>query len=165
MGGGMNIYLKINKNKILWAGTLGIIILTLVAGCSGKYGSYRLDPGVQQSFESNQVPADYKYYYYGLGNETIAIFGVEPKYEMNSRMWKEAAPDTSEFKEITRWIWEDYGYYKFGADILDPNGNKVGVLYTAINGTTIKFHGDNQISVIPSTPFLWGPDGGGVRAR
>ena len=166
MRGEMDI-LKINNNKILRATTLGIIILTLVAGCSAKYGSYRRDPGVQQSFESNQVPADYKYYYYGLGNETIAIFGVEPKYEMNSRMWKEATPDTSEFQEMTRWIWEDYGYYKFGADILDPNGNKVGVLYTAINGTTIKFHGDNQISVIPNTPFLWGPEdgNGGVRAR
>jgi len=165
MRGDMDI-LKINNNKILWAGALGIIILTLVAGCSAKYGSYKRDPGVQQSFESNQVPAEYKYYYYPLGNETIVIFGVETKYEMNSKMWKEATPDTSEFKEITRWIWEDYGYYKFGADILDPNGNKVGVLYTAINETTIKFHGDNQISVIPSTPFLWGPDAnGGVRAR
>ena len=60
----MNI-LKINNNKILWAGALGIIILSLVAGCSAKYGSYKRDPGVQQSFESDQVPADYQYYYYG----------------------------------------------------------------------------------------------------
>ena len=54
--------LKINNNKILWAGALGIIILTLVAGCSAKYGSYRRDPGVQQSFESGQVPA-YNHYF------------------------------------------------------------------------------------------------------
>ncbi len=162
----MNIYLKIKKNKILWTGTLGIIILALVAGCSGKYGSYKRDTEVQLAFESNQVPADYKYYYYGLGNETIAIFGIEPKYEMNSRMWKEATPDTSEFKEITRWVWEDYGYYKFGADILDPDGNKVGILYTAIDETIVKFGDDNQISVMPNTPFLRGPDGrGGMRAR
>jgi hypothetical protein len=165
MRGDMDI-LKINNNKILWAGTWGIIILSLFAGCSGKFGSYKRDAVVKQAFESNQVPAEYKYFYYGFDTRPYAIFGVETKYEMDSRMWKEATPDTSEFQEMTRWIWEDYGYYKFGADILDPNGNKVGVLYTAINETTIKFHGDNQISVIPSTPFLGGPDAnGGVRAR
>jgi len=158
--------LKINNNKILWAGTWGIIILSLFVGCSGKFGSYKRDAVVKQAFESNQVPAEYKYFYYGFDTRPYAIFGVETKYEIDSRMWKEATPDTSEFQEMTRWIWEDYGYYKFGADILDPNGNKVGVLYTAINETTIKFHGDNQISIIPGTPFLWGPDGrGGVRAR
>ena len=80
-------------------------------------------------------------------------------------MWKEVSADTPEFKEMTRWVWEDYGYYKFGADILDPDGNKVGVLYTAIYETTVKFGDDNQISVIPGTPFLMGPDGSGeVRA-
>ena len=152
----MNI-LKINKNKILWVGTLGIIVLTLVAGCSGKYGSYKRDTGVMQAFESNQVPADYKYFYYGFDTRPYVIFGVEPKYEMNSRMWMEVSADTSEFKQMTRWTWEDYGYHKFGADILDPNGNKVGVLYTAIRGITLKFGENNQISVIPSTPFLWGP--------
>jgi len=158
MRGNMNT-VKTHKNKALWVSILGILILTLIVGCSGKYGSYKRDVAVKQAFESNQVPAEYKYFYYGFDTRPYSIFGVEPKYEMNSRMWKEATPDTSEFKEMTRWIWEDYGYYKFGADILDPNGNKVGVLYTAINETTIKFHGDNQISVIPNSPFLWGPDG------
>ena len=69
---------------------------------------------------------------------------------------------------MIRWVWEDYGYYKFGADILDPNGVKVGIMYTAINDTAVKFVGENEIVVIPGTPFLWGPDsgrGGGIRVR
>ena len=144
-----------------------IITLTLIAGCTANYGSLKLDTQVQQAFESNQVPMNYKYYYYG-DSEPYVIFGIEPKYEMDSRMWRDVSPDTAEFKEMTRWIWEDYGYIKFGADILDPKGVKVGIMYTAIRETSVKFVGDNQIVVIPHTPFLWGPEagrGGGVRAR
>jgi hypothetical protein len=135
-----------------------IITLTLIAGCSANYGSLKRDAEVQQAFESNQVPMDYKYYYYA-DSEPYVIFGIEPKYEMDSRMWRDVSPDTAEFKEMTRWIWEDYGYIKFGADILDPNGVKVGIMYTAIRETSVKFVGDNRIVVIPNTPFLWGPDG------
>ena len=144
-----------------------LIILMLIAGCTAKYGSLKRDAEVQQAFESNQVPMDYKYYYYG-DSEPYVIFGIEPKYEMDSHMWRDVAADTAEFKEMTRWIWEDYGYYKFGADILDPNGMKVGIMYTAIRETSVKFVGDNQIVVMPNKPFLWGPDSGrgsGIRAR
>ena len=142
-----------------------IITLTLIAGCAANYGSLNQDAEVQQAFETNQVPMNYKYYYYG-DSEPYVIFGIEPKYEMGSNMWRDVSPDTAEFKEMTRWIWEDYGYYKFGADILDPNGVKVGIMYTAIRATSVKFVGENQIMVMPNTPFLWGPDtggGGGIR--
>ena len=76
--------------------------------------------------------------------------------------------EPEEFKEMVRWIWEDYGYTKFGADVLDPNGTKVGIMYTAIRETSVKFVGDSQIVVMPHTPYLWGPDAGrgsGTRAR
>ena len=149
---------------------LGIVIiaLTLTAGCTANFGSLKQDAQVRQAFEANQVPMDYKYYYYA-DSEPYVIFGIEPKYEMDSRMWRDISPDTEEFKEMTRWIWEDYGYHKFGADILDPNGVKVGIMYTAIRETSVKFVGENQIVVMPHTPFLWGPSaglgGGGIRVQ
>lgn len=144
-----------------------LTITLLVAGCSGQYGSLRRDGAVQAAFEANQVPMDYKYFYYG-DSEPYVIFGIEPKYEMNSRMWRAVSPNTAEFKHMTRFLWEDYNYYKIGADILDPRGAKVGIMYTAIRETTVKFVGNNQIEVMPNTPFLWGPEagsGGGVRSR
>jgi hypothetical protein len=137
---------------------LGLYVLALIAGCTGTYGSLKQDAEVQQAFESNLVPQEYKYYYYGFDTRPYVIFGIEPKYEMNSNMWREVMPDTAEFQEMIRWIWEDYGYYKFGADILDPQGKKVGVLYSAIHETSVKFVNDNRIMVMPNTPFLWGPE-------
>jgi len=163
MRGDMNI-LNISKNRIPRVSTVVILILILSTGCAGQYGSYRRDAAVQQSFESHQVPADYKYFYYGLENEPIVIFGIEKKYEMNSNMWREVSADATEFRDLITWVWADYGYDIFGADILDPGGNKVGVLYTAVRETVIKFGPDNRITVMTNTPFLWGPTAdGGVR--
>lgn len=152
-----NKYTLIEK---LFLTSLGMVISALLFSCSARYGSLQLDTQVQEEFESNSVPKEYKYYYYGFSTAPYVIFGIEPKFVVNSKMWREAAPDTEEFKEMIRWIWEDYGYLKFGADILDPNGAKVGILYSAINQTSIKFVDDNQIVVMPNSPFLWGPDAG-----
>ena len=149
---------------------LGIlmIIFTLTAtGCSSKYGQLKHNVEVQNAFESNQVPADYKYFHYS-DSEPYVILGLDPSYYMKTVMWRDVSADTEEFKEMVRWIWEDYGYYKFGADILDPEGTKVGIMYTAIRETSVKFVGDSQIVVMPHTPFLWGPEAGrgsGTRAR
>jgi hypothetical protein len=166
----MNNIRKTYKNRQLWYFFLllvGIFVPALIAGCTaGTYGSLQRDAGVQQAFESNQVPMDYKYYYYG-DSEPYVIFGIEPKYDMKSNVWRDATPDTDDFKEMVRWIWEDYGYYKFGANILDPEGKKVGVFYSAIRETSVKFIDGNRIMVMPSTPFLWGPtaNGSGIRVR
>ncbi len=144
-----------------------LTVILLAVGCSSKYGRLRHDVEVQSAFETNRVPRDYQYYYYG-DSEPYVIFGIEPKYEMNSRLWRDVSPDTEEFREMIRFLWEDYNYYKFGADILDPSGEKVGIMYTAIWETTVKFGADNQVEVMPNKPFLWGPEagsGGGVRLR
>ena len=156
---------NIIRLRFFFPSMMGIFVLALIAGCAGTYGSLKRDAGVQQAFESNQVPKGYKYYYYGFDTRPYVIFGIEPKYEMNSNMWREVMPDTAEFKEMTRWIWEDYNYYKFGADILDPQGKKVGVFYSAIRETSVKFANDNQIKVMPNTPFLWGPGDRSSRIR
>ena len=157
----------LNKFNIFKLFLIVLTIALLAAGCSSKYGHLQRDAEVQTAFETNQVPTDYRYYYYG-DSEPYDIFGVEPKYEMNSKMWRDVSPDTEDFKYMTRFLWEDYGYYKFGADILDPGGVKVGIMYTAIRETTVKFVGNNQIVVMPNTPFMWGPGdgaGGGVKTR
>ncbi|MDX2501212.1 MAG: hypothetical protein QNL14_12000 [Deltaproteobacteria bacterium] len=147
--------------KYFSIGFLGIVILVLLSGCSARYGSYRLDEEVKQAFETHQLPADYQYYYYGHSNEPIVIFGIETKYEMHSVMWKNVSADTQEFRELTRWVWEDYEYYKFGAEILNPDGEKIGIIYTSVHETVFKFGANNRITVIPHTPFLWGPEGEG----
>ena len=152
---------------ILRLGILMLIFTLTATGCSSKYGQLKRNAGVQHAFESNQVPSDYQYFHFS-DSEPYVILGLEPRYYMKTTMWRDVSADTEEFKEMVRWIWEDYGYTKFGADVLDPNGTKVGIMYTAIRETSVKFVGDNQIVVMPHTPFLWGPEAGsgsGARSR
>ncbi len=157
------------KNRRAWGLYLfmaALLVPMFLGGCTGSYGTLKWDTGVQQAFESNQVPSDYTYYYYGFDTRPYVVFGIQPQYEMKSRMWREVAPNTAEFKEMIRWVWEDYGYRRFGADILNPQGQKVGILYSSINDTSVKFVDANRVMVIPNTPFLWGPDAdiGGARS-
>ncbi len=141
-----------------------IAVAFMFSGCSGMYGSYKRDNVIYQAFQSDQVNRNYTYYYNGVGNQIYAIIGIEPKYQIHSKFWREVKPDTEEFKKLTGRIWEDYGYKTYGADVLDPAGNKIGIVYTSIYEVAVKFLGDNQIEVLLGTPYLWGPgDGGGIK--
>ena len=132
-----------------------ILLLNLISGCMGSYGRYSMDPEVFEEFNNNQVPRDYRYYYYHSGSEPIAVIGVEKKYDAGSRMWREVDPDTQKFKDMVHWIWEDYGYSRFAARIIDPSGKQVGIMFTSIQEVAIKFTDDNRIVIMPHTPFLW----------
>ncbi len=135
----------------------GCLLLVLLAGCMANYGRINRNAEVYQAFENNQVPTDYRYYYYGFDTRPYVVIGVEPKYDASSRMWREIEPNTDQFKSMVNWIWADYGYSPFGARILDPTGNQVGILLSSIREISIKFSDDNHISVMPNMPFLWGP--------
>lgn len=138
-----------------------VILFIGFTGCMGKYGKFMRDQEVYNAFENNKVSSEYKYFSNYQHNVTYAILGIDPKYKFESKMWREVEPDTEDFKKLVSRIWEDYGFYKYGANVYDPNGNKVGTWYSAVFGKTIKFLGDNQIEVMMDTPFLWGPESGG----
>ena len=145
---------KLLTGRLLQAGVC-ILLLTLIGGCLGSYGNYNRDSEVFEAFNTDQVPMDYRYYYYHSGSHPIAVVGVDKKYDAGSRMWREVDPKTDKFKDLIYWIWEDIGYYHFAARINDPSGQEVGIMYTSIREVAIKFTDDNRIVIMPHTPFLW----------
>ena len=148
---------RIRSSKLIRQIGICLLIGSLIAGCAGNYGRYKRDAEVLQSFKDNQVPSDYRYYYFGYDTSPYAVIGVEKKYDAGSNLWRDVEPNSEKFNKMIRWMWGDYGYSPFAARILDPSGNPVGVLYTSIQEVAIKFSGDNRIVVMPHTPFLWGP--------
>jgi|GEM_PF-688242 len=132
-----------------------ILLLTLTGGCMGTYGNYNRDTDIFDAFNNNRVPPEYRYYYYHSGSFPIAVIGVEKKYDAGSRMWREVEPNTEEFSELIKWIWEDAGWYRYAARINDPSGQQAGIMYTSVRTVAIKFTDDNRIVVMPHTPFLW----------
>jgi hypothetical protein len=133
----------------------GLLAFVLAAGCAGSYGRFAFDENVTDAFKTYQVPPDLKFYYYGVNNRHYAIVGLDPKWELRSRIWRPIDPQTEEFKKAVRYIWEIEirpPYYPRGSNIFDNEGNKVGVYYSSLYAT-VKFGPDNQIQVMPDSGF------------
>ena len=166
----MDKLFKIKKNSMvlnILLGAILAIILTGLTGCLGSSGKVKRDPVLTQAIKSNQVPEGYNYYYYGDKDRPYAIAGIEPKYEVRSRLWREVDPNTDQFEKMIYWMWEDYGYKTYGAHILDPSGAKAGIWYSSIYYVAVRFTVDNGVVLMPDKPFLWGPSAGvgGLRSN
>ena len=133
--------------------TLGILTLTaMISGCFENYGRLKRNPEVTRAFEENRVQDDYRYYYYGRSNQPYVVVGIDPEYHMESYMWREVDHRTDVFKDMIYWIWTDITYYynpEYGADILDPGGEKVGLWYSPVWWAAIRFHENNRIEIMP----------------
>ena len=158
----------VNGAAKIFAWSFGLLTLVLFAGCAQNYGQIHWVAAVTDAFKSARVDPNYRYYYYGVGMQTYAIVGLEPKWQMNSKMWRQLQPDSQEFKVTASRIWSDTFYSPYrarGGDIMDPNGEKVGIYYSSLSYPTVKFEPENQVMVILDTPFMYGPgaDNGKLR--
>jgi len=131
----------------------GLLVFALAAGCTGSYGRVAFDDNVTDAFKAGQVSSDFKFYYYGVNNRHYAIVGLDPKWELQSRIWRQIDPQAEKFKEAVNHMWEIElypPYYARGSHIFDNEGNKAGVYYSSLY-VTVKFGSDNQIQVMPDT--------------
>jgi hypothetical protein len=156
----MKIYKIISTQKvILRVGliAISIFIMMAVSGCLQNYGRLNRSPEIKQAFESNQVPSEYEYFFFGNSNWPYAVMGLDPEYKLHSRIWRTVEPDTAEFRHMTRWVWADFHYYPYGANILDPQGRKIGIIYTSSWMATVKVDKDTKTVEVMPFIFLGGP--------
>lgn len=137
-----------------------LLLLTTLTGCFSDYGRVKRNSEITRAFQDNQVPTNYRYYYYGRTNMPYVIIGINPDYNLKSRIWREVKPDTAAFKEMTYWVWSDtYTYLKSprGADIVDPAGKKIGIWYSNAHWAAVKMLDDQgNIMIAPDTPWMLG---------
>ena len=148
------------KKRIFWKTSTLIVcllIVTVLTGCFSNYGRVKRNTEITQAFEANQVPPNYKYYYYGRNTMPYIIIGIDPSYNLKSRLWQEVQSDTKQFKKMTYWVWTDYYWSPdspLGAEILDPNGNKIGIWYSGVRWAAVKMKDDQgNIMIAPDTPW------------
>lgn len=133
--------------------------LTLFSGFAGcdNYGKLQRDPSLTKAFQNNQVDDGYIYYYLGRDNMPYAIAGIDPRYTLKSEFWQPVEPNTEKFKKMIYWIWTDHNYAPYGAYVMGPGGEKVGIFYSSIDRVVINFDKTNKtVSLIPDTPYLRG---------
>jgi hypothetical protein len=135
----------------------GILMIGLLAGCAanqqarGNYGTLKPSSEVNQIFQKYQVLPQYRYYITGSETKPQAIIGIDQNYTLDTRLWQ-AVPDlTSE--QLKEWVDQMLLFrpqlYTFGAYILGPNEQQVGIWYSPYNDTTVTMQADNQIEVVP----------------
>ena len=130
--------------------TISVIVMIFISGCLENYGRVRRSPDVQKMFETGQLPSEYNYHFYGLRSHPHAVMGLEPGWTLRSKIWRKVELSTEEFRYMTKWVWEDLGYYKYGAEILDPEFEKIGIIYTSSFMAAVKVDKDSKtVEVMP----------------
>ena len=147
------------KNTIVRIGLIVLIAFIAIplSGCLQNYGRLNRNAEIQQAFESNQVPPEYEYFFFGNPNWPYAVMGLDTDYNLRSRIWRTVEPDTDDFQHMTRFLWADYNYYPYGANILDPQGQKIGIIYTSSWMAAVKVDKESKTVEVMPYIFLGGP--------
>jgi hypothetical protein len=138
---------------------ISVLVVIFVWGCLENYGRLKRSTEVKTSFETGQLPSEYHYHFLGRRNQPYAIMGLEPDWTLRSKMWRSVELNTDEFKYMTKWVWVDIGYERtgpYGANILDPEFVKIGIIYTASWMATVKV--DSTTKTVEVMPYIWKGD-------
>jgi len=132
---------------------IGLGLLFLLCSCaSSNYGKLETSQEVTKIFDDYQILSDHLYYYSGMQGIPDAIVGIHSNYLLKSKMWQQV--DFSSF--LLRKLVERMGYVHMitprGAWILGPDGNRIGVWYSARYQTTVRVGQGNQVVIVPPPP-------------
>jgi hypothetical protein len=132
-------------------------LLLISIGCGANYGGIKRSDDIRQQFERGLLRYDLTYYVRVDGGFTIAVIGLAGNLVLESNLWQKTATDSDVFNTLVSRTWEDYGYTVYGAELTDPEGNRIGLIYTAVNLVSVKFIGENRIQILMDSPWTRGP--------
>jgi len=136
-------------HTLVVAGLFIMLFATLIAcATSKKYGKLTPEKSVQQAFHSYQILPDHKYYFRGVYSRPTVIAGINQNYTMNLKMWIPIDAESKDFKIlIDRVSFQGMGNQvePWGLIILDQEGNKVGVWYSALRAAAVEVNENRQI--------------------
>ena len=117
-----------------------------------KFGTLKRDAEITQIFETYQILPNHKYYISAWGNIPYAIIGIDKNYTLREGLWKEVdiTPQL-----LRSWVFQMepiYGYPPYGSNILDHEGNRLGVWYSSKQWTTVILEEKNGIAVFTPEP-------------
>ncbi len=144
--------------KRLLAGWMALGFLAFAAaGCAGsfkEYGRVDVSADVAKMFEERSLPADYHYFYTGSDTEPSAVIGIAPEYTLESKVWY---PVTITPEKLSVWMRNmtgglGKGTGVWGAALMGPAGEKVGIWYSPHATTSVRVSADKKVTVFPPQP-------------
>lgn len=144
------------RSKIL-AWCLLCLAVLAAAGCSTvNRGGLRNSREVGRAFETLHVYPDHRYWYYHLENSPYAVVGLAAPYRLEGKLWTEVDPESKTFEKVVGLVqnFPVRGAFTYGAYILDPQGQQIGVWYSSMNAG-IRVDPETQlVSISTGMPFI-----------
>ena len=140
------------RSTILYLVVAGAVATLLGCAPCEECGSLKRQNDITFFFMNNEIVPGYVYYYSGRDQWPSAVMAIEPGYTIKSEFWK---PVGLEGEELSEWlktttIWKESRQTRLnGAEILDPNGKRVGIFFSKFDNLVTKFEADNVIHVYP----------------
>jgi hypothetical protein len=130
----MNINNAYKTRRLMLISAFSLLTLLqvgLLSGCGGVYGKFVYDETVDDTFEQLSVLPDHRYYFSGGDSNPDVIIAIDNRYTLASKLWK---PIEMTEAQLKRWVHNPSRRsiiypYTYGRQILDDQGNRVGVWY------------------------------------
>ena len=143
---------------------LAAIAMTLMscAPCE-ECGTLKRQNDITVFFQNSEIVPGYRYYFSGTTQWPSAVMALDASYKIKSEFWK--AVDL-EGDELSTWLestvnWKGpYQTRRNGAEILDPDGKRVGIFFSKYDNLVTKFEGTTVQVYPPSYRAGGGMDSG-----
>jgi len=147
---------------------LFVFILSALSGCAttGREGSSIIPSReATEIWHSYEILPNYHYYYSGPNSQPKFIIGIDDTYQFTSKLWKPVDLTPEMLKNWFNYIRPRVGYSQdtYGAFIVGPNGERLGLWYSVRDWRTVgsaSLNENNQVSVTAPGQRL---PGGGSR--
>lgn len=120
--------------------------MTLIGACAGSYGKLVSTPVFLDQYKQQTLPSDLQYYYCGRSGLPYAVVGINDTYRFNDRVWFRIDTMDEVYKKIYNLSdLHPHARTMRTADILDPDGNRIGVWFSFYHHTPVRVDPDSRI--------------------
>ena len=144
---------SIGKKRLWPFAVVGLGLIGLLCSCTThNYGKLQSSYDITEMFEKAQILPDHVYFYSGLQGVPDAIVGIHPNYTLRAKTWQQI-----DFSHTTlkKWIYR-MNYVQLvtpqGARILGPEGDRLGVWFSAQRQTAVRLDKENRLVIAPPLP-------------
>ena len=127
---------KPSKGRLGWV----VVILSIfLIGCVGVSGKLKSNPTLLAQYKDKALSKTYNYYYCGRSSLPYAVVGIDNTYGFNDRLWFKIESEQAVYEKIRNLSdLEIDSFPMAGADILDGQGNKIGVWFSHYRHTPVR---------------------------
>lgn len=134
--------------RIMLIATGMAILLIASMASAGPAGRLKRNPEMTKAFSEGNPPADLRYYATGRASVPDAVIGLDPQWQQAAKFWREIGPDPQEVRKLVSSLRLYYDNDPRASDIVTPDGEVIGVWWSAIYSTAVQMGEGNTVRVL-----------------